>query len=138
MSYVDLSSHLDKILESDGKTKEAVDIRLTIGRYNDLHGFRHPTGEVLLCSAQVNQFATHVRMERDDQNRIMVFPYIEDLGVKVYSSPTAFYVGFDNPSGFGIVPYSDWDHHFGLAQIAPEILAKIVDFLAVHPPIDYM
>lgn len=139
MSYVNLEERLDRIVGLEGKDKETVDIRLAMGRYNDLHGYLHaPTQEVLLCSSQINVFATHVRLERDEIDRLIAIPYIEDMGIRVYGNPTIFYVGFDNPSGFGIVPYSDWEDHVRNGQVSIEVIVKIKDFLDSHPPISYM
>jgi hypothetical protein len=138
MSYVNLEDRLGRIVGEEGKEKEAVEIRLALGRYNDLHGFLfQPTNEVLLCSGQVNQFATHVRIERQD-NQFVALPYIEDIGIRLHSSATVFFLGFDNPNGFGIVPYCDWEEHLKKALIPIEIINKIKSFLDNHPPVDYL
>lgn len=137
MSLVDLDDHLDRIADLDGKEKEAVDIRIALTRYPELKGYRHYTNEVLLCSPELNGYCDQILIQRYGKEYIAL-PYTEDAGYRLYSDPVVFYLGLDNESGFGIVPFANWDAHFEEYGIDPKIVAIARDFLEQHKPVSYL
>lgn len=137
MSYVDLDDHLERILHNPGRAKEAVDIRLAISQYPELGGYKHFTGEVLMHSKEINVYCTDVDIQRYG-SEFIALPYIDDKGVRLYSNPIVFYIGMDNPSGFGILPYTDWDTHFVTYGLDNNIIRKVKSFLSAHAPASYL
>lgn len=137
MSHVDIQRHLDSIVGKAGKERESLDIRLAIERYPELSGFKHPTGEIILCSSEINEYCTDVQLQRYGTEYIAL-PYLEDMGIRLYSNPVVFYLGLDNDKGFGIVPFSDWEQHFVENEIPKEIITKVKNFLGSHMPASYL
>ena len=137
MSHVDLDEHLDSIVGKSGKERESVDIRLALHRYPELQGYLHYTGQVLMCSPEMNVFCDDILIEHYGEEHIAL-PYTYDAGVRIYSNPVIFYLGIDNPDGFGINPFNDWDKHFNDNCIDPKLIARVRDFLASHKPASYL
>lgn len=137
MSYVDLDDHLDRILDLDGRNREAVDIRVALSRYPELLGFLHHTNEVLMCSAELNGYCDDIMIQRYGSEYIAL-PFTEDAGTRIYSDPVVFYLGMDNESGFGIVPFGNWESHFEAHGIDSKLIAKARDFLEQHKPASYL
>lgn len=137
MSYVDLDEHLERITENPGRSKEAVDIRLALSQYPELAGYRHFTGEVLMCSPEINVYCTDVEIQRYGEE-FVALPYIDDKGVRLYANPVVFYIGIDNSHGFGIVPFRDWSEHFVKNGFDNNIIRKVKSFLDSHAPASYL
>jgi hypothetical protein len=135
MSQIDLEAHLSVIVGKEGKDREAVDIRLALERYPHLVGFQNGP-ELLLLSPEINCFADLVEIQNLD-GKYLAKPYIEDKAIRLYSLPCLLHVGYDNPNGFGIVPYLNWHEQFELYGIPRAIVRKIENFLAQHCPANY-
>jgi hypothetical protein len=137
MSYVDLDEHLESIVGKHGRAKEAVDIRVALSQYPELQGFRHFTGEILLCSPEITMFCDDVLIQRYGKE-FVAMPFTDDKGVRLHSNPVVFYIGIDNDNGFGIVPYTGWDEHFLSYPFDAKIVRKVKKFLDNHAPSYYL
>lgn len=105
-------------------------------RYSDLRINFNECGGYQMCSAEINEFATHVDFSHTGALYIAC-PYIVDNKVKIYSDPPMFIVGIDTVSGFGISPYEDGLLELSKSGLSSEANASIKDYLARRPPIKW-
>lgn len=133
---VNLESYLESIAGNEGRWRESVDIRVALDRYPELAGLQWGS-EVVLASKEFNDFVTDVRFERLPDGRHVAMPYLEDMAVKLYSDPVAYFVATDNPNGFGLVSYLDWDEQLVNNRIPRAVIRKIGDFLDKRKPANY-
>lgn len=133
---INLESYLESIAGNEGKWKESVDIRVALQRYPTLQGLQWGQ-KVLLVSKEFNDFVTHVDIERLDDGRHVALPYLLDMEVKLYSDPVAYYVATDNPLGFGLVPYLEWDTYLTKFSIPKAIVRKVSAALDARKPANY-
>lgn len=134
MSFVDLDAHCLSIV--DNETRECVDIRVAVSRYPTLKGYRY-SNQVLLISSDLNVYCTDVEIQHNGDEYVAL-PYLMDAKVRLYSRPVVFSIGFDNPNGFGIVPYQNWQERFYKYLIDKDIVRKVQLFLDSHAPVNYL
>lgn len=136
MRYIDIEDHLQQVSLNKGRSKELVNVYVAMQSYSNLKGFSVDS-QVLICSADINEFATHVEFRFDEESRLVAMPYIEEKGMRVHSNPAAFFVGERNSLGFGVWPYVSWQHYLEQYNVSPEAVKLIRSYLDNHAPVDY-
>lgn len=136
MAQVDLNAHLARIVGKPGKEREAVDLRLALRRYTDLVGWDFH-GKQYWVSKEINVYADFFVIEKIG-DQYLALPYISDMGIRIFCQPFGFYLGFDNPHGFGIIPYNDWESHPVNSNVSESLIRQMRRFLESHQPVDYL
>lgn len=139
--YVDLLEHLHSLeakLGADSPTYQQ-----QAQAYKDhpnLRAYLDHMGCIRLCTVDVNKVVDSIDITHrtdGEGGSLEILPYLHGKGVRLYSDPPIFVVGYRNLKGFGEVPLTDWRDLMEDAGIANEVQRKVNWYLRAHAPVDY-
>lgn len=132
--YIDVLLHIARLRESLGENSRTYKSTCqAFADHPDLKAFTEG-GVVSLCSESANPYMTHIDVTRGQD--IYVYPFLDDKGSVIRSSPPFFYIGSRNPHGFGILPNESWTQEMEEAKISSDIIKKTKNFLSANVPYD--
>lgn len=137
--YVDLLEYIDSLERTLGP--DSLQYQATLQAYDDhpnLRAWKDHLGVVRLCTVDVNLYCDTLDMtHRTDQGSLEVLPFIQDNGLRIYSDPPIYVVGYRNQNGFGEKPLADWDVLLRDAGIGDDVILKVRNYLLAHQPVNY-
>ncbi|GEM_PF-6632649 len=136
-----LAEFLDvSIATHQGKIEWLSKMKTAAAKYPDLDRNVFRWDKVCYATAAVNNRVTDYDQRHNcgccADSPIEVFPYFEEDGLKLYSSPACFHVGQAN-YGNGEIPAEGWDAKMREAGIPESIIAQIQKFFDNHKPKDW-
>lgn len=138
--YVDLLEHLSEVesrLGSESRVFKAVS--QAFKEHPNLRAYVDHVGVTRLCSSDVNGVVDTIDITHrtEDTGSLVIFPYIQAQGQRIYSDPPIHVIGYRNPDGFGEIPLPDWEEGLKQAGLGQDIVRKVRWYLGAHQPVNY-
>lgn len=130
---IDIDDHLQRLLDRDPESAEAVNIRIARNIHADLELVRHPWGQVVARTAGVWSY-DDLRLDLDLFNDVVFASvWVSEYQYRIYAD-VGIRVAAVNTNGFGWVPIPGWE-----AQLVwSEGMVKAVGReLEKHPAINW-
>lgn len=132
---MDISKSLQKRIDElqeliDSSKRELKNLRVIYTYFPDLQINMDRWSTRRFYSAKVNSSATNVDIHRScgccSDASIVVRPFLESQGYKIYSDPPAFYIG--NDSYYGCLLDSNWEDILRDKNISEIVFEKIREY----------
>jgi len=115
--------------EINEKTLEADKLEALLKLYPDIKVREHRWGKITCYSKSVNSLVSNYDVRHNcgccADSPLEVFPYIETPYGRVYSEPSCFTIGQQNPYTYGDDPYDNWQEELKNAGIPDEVIERV-------------
>lgn len=105
------------------------DLKIITGRWNTKYS-----------SKTVNSIATNYDLGHScgccSDAALLVYPYIEDNGIRIYSDPPSICIGRGNEGGYGEIPSYGWEDRLREEKIQENIIKEVEQYFKEHEPVD--